>query len=370
MAQPLSTARTSASRDPVALGREVIAVEAAAVAQLADRLGPAFTTAVERILASRGSVIVSGIGKAGLVGQKISATFASTGTRSYFLHPTEALHGDLGRVEPHDLLLVLSFSGETEEITTLLPTVKRLGAEIIAVTARPTSTLGKQAAVVLELGPLKEACPLGLAPSASTAAMLALGDALALVVSQLRGFAADDFARLHPGGSLGRKLSTVDAVMRPLHECRVAAADATVREIIVAQGRPGRRTGAIMLVDQQGKLAGIFTDSDLARLLERKQDAAIDGPISAVMTIGPKTVTRGTRLSAACELLAEKKISELPVVDDAGSPCGLLDITDVVGISFPVDTESATSPRVLKIHGQRVSQKKPTAVAKKGQKRT
>jgi arabinose-5-phosphate isomerase len=365
-----SPARSPNLRDPVALGREVIAVEAAAVAQLADRLGPSFSHAVERVLACAGSVIVTGIGKAGLVGQKISATLASTGTRSYFLHPTEALHGDLGRVEPHDLLLVLSFSGETEEITTLLPAVKQVGGEIIAVTARPTSTLGKQAACVLELGSLKEACPLGLAPSASTAAMMALGDALALVVSQLRGFAAEDFARLHPGGSLGRKLSTVDAVMRPLAECRVAAANATVREIFVEQGRPGRRSGAIMLVDPRGKLAGIFTDSDLARLLERKQDAAIDGPISAVMTASPKTVTRGTKLSWACELLAEKKISELPVVDELGRPCGLLDITDVVGISFPVDTDSAIPPPVLKIHDQSASQTKRTAVPKKGRKRT
>lgn len=365
----LSSARSiSNSPDPIALGKKVIVAEAAAITQLANQLGPAFTAVTERLLACRGSVIVTGVGKAGLIGQKISATFASTGTKSYFLHPTEALHGDLGRVEAGDLLLVLSFSGETAEIISLLPAAKNRGAGIIAMTSRASNTLGRQADWVLELGTFPEACPLGLAPSASTAAMLALGDAVALVVSQLRGFAAEDFARLHPGGSLGAKLSNVEDVMRPLEECRVASAEQTVREIFVLQGRPGRRTGAIMLVTAEGTLTGIFTDSDLARLLERKQDAAIDGPIARVMTQGPTAVRIGSKLAEACEILAEKKISELPVVDHAGRPCGLLDITDVVGISFPVDATPPESPPILKIQPKTDSQPRSQNVAKKGRK--
>jgi arabinose-5-phosphate isomerase len=324
------------------LGREVVRAEGQTLLALADRLGEEFCHAAALLSSTRGSVIVSGMGKAGLIGQKLAATFASTGTRSHFLHPSEAIHGDLGRVHAEDVALILSFSGQTEEVVRILPTLRELGTPIIAITGQLDSPLGKQAIITLDLGPIREACPLGLAPTASTTAMLALGDALALVASSMRGFSADDFARFHPGGSLGRKLLKVEEAMRPLAQCRVAPALQSLRETLVGQSRPGRRTGAIMIVDAAGRLAGIFTDSDLARLLEANRDAAIDGPLEGVMTRAPAAVTAGERLSVACELLSRRKISELPVVDQDGRPVGMIDITDVVGIA-PDEVQSPKS---------------------------
>ena len=192
--------------------------------------------------------------------------------------------------------------------------------------------MGRAAAVVLELGPLEEACPLGLAPTSSTTAMLALGDALALVASRMRNFGRDDFARFHPAGSLGQKLSKVEHHMRPLVQCRVASEDLTVREVLVCGSMPGRRTGATMLVDAEGKLSGIFTDSDLARLFEQRRDHSLDRPVSSVMTRNPLTAAAGGMMIEAVALLAKRKISELPVVDAAGRPLGLIDVTDVVGL--------------------------------------
>ena len=315
------------------LAREIIRGEAQAIAALAERLGDEFCDAAHLLCACRGSVLVSGMGKAGLVGQKIAATLASTGTRSHFLHPAEAVHGDLGRLAADDVLLVLSYSGQTDEIVRLLPAIGQLGVPLVAMTGRPESPLARAASVTLDLGVVREACPLGLAPSTSTTTMLALGDALALVVSRMKHFTADDFARFHPGGSLGLALANVEQAMRPVAECRVASDRQSVREALVHESRPGRRTGAIMVVDAAGSLAGIFTDSDLARLLENRRDQAIDGPIAAVMTAAPTTVTVGTRLAVACEILADRKISELPVVDANNKPVGLIDITDMVGMS-------------------------------------
>jgi arabinose-5-phosphate isomerase len=315
------------------LAREVVRTEGQTLLALADRLGEEFCHAVALLASIRGSVIVSGMGKAGLIGQKIAATFASTGTRSHFLHPSEAIHGDLGRVHAEDVALVLSFSGETEEIVRILPALRDLGVPIVAVTGRLESDLAKQAVITLDLGVIREACPLGLAPTTSTTAMLALGDALALVLSRMQGFTSADFARFHPGGSLGRKLARVEDAMRPLAQCRVALHKQSLREALVDQSRPGRRTGAIMIVDEAGLLVGVFTDSDLARLLEANRDSAIDGPLADVMTRSPATTTLGELLSTACELLSRRKISELPVVDQAGKPVGLIDITDVVGLA-------------------------------------
>lgn len=314
------------------LARDVVRGEGQTLLALADRLGDSFCQAAGLISAARGSVIVSGIGKAGLVGRKISATFGSTGTPSHFLHPSEAIHGDLGRLKPGDLALVLSFSGQTEEVVRMLPALGELAIPIIAITGQTQSALGQKAAITLDLGPIKEVCPLNLAPTASTTAMLALGDALAIVASQMRSFSPADFARFHPGGSLGRRLARVEDAMRPLGQCRVARATQTLRETLVGQSRPGRRTGAIMIVDDAGQLVGIFTDSDLARLLEANRDAAIDGPLADVMTRSPATIERGELLPVACEILSRRKISELPVVDDQGRPLGLIDITDVVGL--------------------------------------
>ncbi len=318
--------------EQIRYAREIIRIEAEALTQLGKHLDSEFSRAIDLFYACQGSVIVSGIGKAGLIGQKIAATLASTGTRSHFLHPSEAVHGDLGRVHCDDVVLLLSNSGETAEVLQLLPALRRIDVRIIAVTGRATSSLGCEATVVLELGPLREACALGLAPSTSTTAMLALGDALALVTSRRRGFDSNDFALFHPGGSLGRKLSSVDDFMRPLDQCRVAEENLTVREVFVELSQPGRRSGAILLVDQQGRLVGLFTDSDLARLFEARSDEAFDQPIQSVMTARPRTVPTGSLVSDAVDILRERKLSELPVVDARSYPVGLIDITDVVGI--------------------------------------
>ncbi len=302
--------------------------------RMAAELSADFLDAAECVFNCQGRVVVSGMGKAGYIGQKMSATLASTGTPSHFLHPAEAVHGDLGRLAKTDLVIMFSQSGETEEIVRLLPTLAEMEIPLLAVTGNPSSTLGTAARIVLSLGNVEEACSLSLAPSTSTMAMLAMGDALALVVSKMRGFRDVDFARFHPGGSLGLKLSNVEDHMRPFAVCRVANDSQTVRQVLTHQSNPGRRTGAIMLTDDSGQLTGVFTDSDLARLFERHCEARLDGPIRDVMTKAPRTVKHGARMTEAVKILANQKISELPVVDDAGCPCGLIDITDVVS-SFP-----------------------------------
>jgi len=311
------------------------------VLEAAATLDGAFARAVRIVEGCTGSVVVTGIGKAGLVARKISATLASTGTPSHFLHPAEALHGDLGALRRDDVVLALSQSGETEEVTRLLPHVAARRIALVAFTARPDSTLGRAADVVVATGSVREACALGLAPSTSTSLMLALGDALALATSGLRGFTAEDFAARHPGGALGRKLMLVEEAMRPLEQCRVARPDDTVRTVF-ARPLPSRRTGAVMIVADDGRLAGIFTDSDLARIFERRDDAALDAPIEAVMTARPTTILAGARLGDAVTLLESRRLSELPVVDPDGRPFGLLDIVDLVGL---VPAAAAASAR-------------------------
>ena len=323
-------------------GREILRAEAEAVMRAAEALDASFSRAVRLVEGCTGSVVVTGIGKAGLVARKISATLASTGTPSHFLHPAEALHGDLGALRRDDVVLALSQSGETEEITRLLPHVAARGIRIVALTGRPESTLGRAADVVVATGPVREAGTLGLAPSTSTSLMLALGDALALVTSSLRRFTPEDFAARHPGGSLGRQLMLVEDAMRPLRECRVAAPEDSVRAVF-ARPLPARRTGAVMIIDGAGVLAGLFTDSDLARLFERRADAALDEPIGRVMTARPTTVTVGTRLRDAVAVLESRRLSELPVLGDDGRPRGLLDIVDLVGLVPP---EAVSTPRI------------------------
>lgn len=320
--------------DPIRLAREIICKESAAIAGLAEKIDASFEAAVTQILHLQGSVIVSGMGKAGLIGMKITATLASTGTQSHFLHPAEAIHGDLGKIGKNDMLLVLSQSGETEEILRILPTLRKMRVPIVAITASPWSSLGRAATITLTCGRLQEADPLNLAPSSSTAVMLALGDALALVVSRLRGFRSEDFARFHPGGALGRKLSLVTDTMRPLENCRIAPEHETIREIFVKHSVPGRRSGAILLCNQEGKLSGIFTDSDLARLFEKRSEYLLDTPIAEVMTRRPRTISREARTLEAVALMATHKISELPVIDAQGFPQGMIDITDIVAF-FP-----------------------------------
>jgi arabinose-5-phosphate isomerase len=312
--------------------REIIQGAAAALVDLARRIDTAFCAAVEQIASMRGAVVVCGMGKAGLVGRKLVATFNSTGTRALWLHPAEAVHGDIGCLCADDVLLMLSNSGETEEICRLLPCARQIGATIIAITSRQESTLGRCAGIVLETGPVREAGQWGLAPTTSTSVMLALGDALALVVSRKRGFSREQFARLHPAGNLGRQMTRAADVMRVGDQLRIAPMSATIREVLVGMRRPGRRTGAVMLVNEECQLAGLFTDSDLVRLLESRRERQLDRPIAEVMTVHPKSVTSETSLADVVGLLSQHRISELPVVDAEGRPLGMIDITDLIGL--------------------------------------
>ncbi len=325
-------AKISYSLQRIRFATDVLQSQARAVERIASSIPDDFDPTIDLIQQCHGSVIVTGMGKAGWIGQKISASMASTGTRSHFLHPAEAIHGDLGRVASDDVILVLSNSGETSEIVTLLPTLKKMGVPIIAITANGGSTLGKQANFVLNYGNVSECDHLGLAPSTSTTLMLAIGDALTLTLSRERQFLPQDFVKFHPGGSLGLRLSLVEDIMRPLEQCRIAEDSLTVREIYVRNQAQSRRSGAVMLVGEQGQLTGLFTDSDLARLLERQQDLQLDQPIADVMTCQPLTIAKGTRTEVAIETLACRNFSELPVVNRQGKPIGLIDITDVVSL--------------------------------------
>ncbi len=316
----------------LAFAREVLRIEADALERVRDRLGVSITRAADLIFRCPGSVIVTGMGKAGLVGQKLAATLASTGTRAFPLHPAEAVHGDLGRIRADDVVIALSQSGETDEVLRLVPALRRIGAALVALTERSTSSLGLAADLCIALGPIEEACPLGLAPSASTTALMAVGDALALLVSRMRDFRAEDFALYHPAGSLGRKLSLVEDVMRTPRMLRLAQPERTVREVLVALAGPRRRSGAVLVVDDDGLLLGIFTDSDLARLFERRREADLDRPIGAVMTANPVQVAVGSRLTEAVESMRARKLSEIPVVDRGGRLVGLIDLTDVIGL--------------------------------------
>ncbi len=309
--------------------REVLRTEARAIDSLLDRIGDSFARAARLILECPGHVVVTGMGKAGLVGQKISATMASTGTPSHFLHPAEAYHGDLGRVAKKDVLLALSNSGETDELLRLIPRIREIGASIIAVTASSASGLGKNADIVVEIGRIEEACPLGLAPSASTTAILAIGDALALTVQKARGFDKEQYAFYHPGGELGRRLAKVREVMRSAERNPIVSEETTVLEAIrrITAGR----AGAVCVAAKDGTLAGIFTDGDLRRLLERDPQG-VQKPIGAVMTKSPTTIGPDRLVAEALRILREKKIDELPVVNEKREPVGMLDIQDVLGL--------------------------------------
>lgn len=323
-------------------GVEILRHSITAIEHLSDTLDEDFLLAVDKIRSLKGCLIVTGIGKAGLIGRKISATFASTGTRSHFLHPAEAVHGDLGCIGPNDIILILSNSGSTEEIVRLLPHFSRRAAGIIAMTSKCNSPLARAADLTLLLPTFREACALNLAPSTSTTSMLALGDALALVVSESKGFTKESFAEFHPGGALGRSLATVDDAMRPLSECRVAQSQSSVRDIFVQVAKTGRRTGAVMLVDDQGRLEGIFTDSDLARLMEQRRDSDLDLPICGLMTKAFTAIHSRASLSDATAIMAHRKISELPVVDEEDRPLGLIDVTDMLGLQH--DSNENTIP--------------------------
>jgi len=324
-----SVPKAPLKQDILDYARDVIRAEADAVAQLGARLNGAFARAVEMVLACPGRVVVTGMGKPGFIAQKISATFASTGTPSLYLHPAEALHGDLGRLVPGDMVLALSNSGETDEIVRLLPAIRRLGAPIVAMTSGPRNSLADRADAVLEIGPVPEACPLGLAPTASTVALLAMGDALAMAVQHRRGFSPEQFASLHPGGALGRQLLRVRDVMRTGSRNPTVRWDASLRETAAVMTRTEGRPGAASVVDAQGKLVGIFTDGDLRRLV---QSGEVDfaRPVSAVMGKSPRTVGPDSLATAAAEMLRDTQVDQLPVVDGEGRPVGLLDVQDLL----------------------------------------
>ncbi len=332
--------------------RRIIRQEAETLSRLAESLDPCFCEAIRLIRSTSGCVIVTGVGKAGLIGQKVVATLASTGTRAHFMHPTEARHGDLGCLSSNDVVLAFSNSGESEELIGLIPTLRHLQIPLIALTRDNENTLAKYADVVVSFGKHAEAGELSLAPSCSTTAMLALGDALALVLCQLRGFTASDFARLHPAGSLGRQLCPVRDVMRSGDQLRIASENETVREVMIHHSRPGRRTGAVILTNSAGRLTGIFTDSDLARLFENRQDEQLDQAIRIVMTPNPITVGPDILLPEAIHLMSERKLSEVPVIDKDRQPIGMLDITDVL-------QRVETADRLLRNSADSVSSQQP-----------
>jgi arabinose-5-phosphate isomerase len=319
--------------DGLEFARGVLRIEASAIERVRERLDMAIAYAASWIHGCHGNVIVTGMGKMGIVGQKLAATLSSTGTPAYSLHPGDAAHGDLGRIRKDDVVLALSQSGETEEVVRLVPAIRRLGARLIAITERATSSLGRDADLCVALGPIEEACPLGLAPSASSTAMMAVGDALALLVSRMRNFQRDDFALYHPAGSLGRKLKRVEDLMRTGKHVRTAGPDETVREVFVRLGGARRRSGAILIVDDQDKLLGIFTDSDLARLFESRNEARLDEPIRKAMTAEPVRIMVGATVADAVDALRQRKLSELPVVDQRGHLVGLIDVTDMIGLA-------------------------------------
>jgi arabinose-5-phosphate isomerase len=309
---------------------EVIQLESRAIEALGSRLDASFSRAVDLILACRGMVVVTGMGKAGLVGAKLSATLASTGTPSIALHPTEALHGDLGRIRSTDVLLVLSNSGETDEVRALLPHVRRIGATIIAVTGAGDSSLARVADCVLDMGDAPEACPLGLAPTASTSAMMALGDALAMVVLAERGFSREDYARYHPGGSLGRRLLRVSEVMRRGRELPLVPLGTRVKDVVLTMSRTPGRPGAALIVDDAGSLRGIFTDGDLRRLLENGAVSRLEHPVDEFMGKNPKHLGPDALVDDAERVLRENRIDQLAVVDERGLAVGLIDVQDLL----------------------------------------
>lgn len=312
--------------------RQIVSAEGDAILDAAASLSADAVRAAEMTAACDGCVMVTGVGKAGLVGQKLVATLASSGTPAHFLHPAEAVHGDLGRVRPGDLVWALSNSGRSEEVTRIASHLRENSGGLIAITATTDNPLAAAADCVVAIGRHAEACPNGLAPTSSTAVMMAVGDAIAMLASSLRRFTPQDFARFHPGGSLGQKLATVDQIMRPIDACRLADQHTTIRAAMIGGSRTSRRTGAIMLTGDDGRLAGIFTDSDLARLLERRDEAALDQPIATRMTTRPVTIPSGTMLREALAIMSHRRISELPILDDQSRPIGLLDITDIVSL--------------------------------------
>lgn len=315
--------------------RKVIKAEAGAISSVVPIVDSYFAQACEMIYNCNGSCIVSGIGKAGIIGQKISATLASTGTPSHFLHPAEAVHGDLGRLRKNDIVIVLSYGGETDEVIRLINLVKQLEIKLIAITGGCDSTLSMHSDVVLCMGKMNEACPLGVAPSVTTACMLAIGDALAFTLMKARDFSVEDYIRFHPGGSLGAKLMTVEQSMifKRGEKLPIAQVADTIEEMLKKTSDVKvKRHGAVMVVDKDDKLAGIITDADLRRLITNKGPGAFKLKAGDVMTPNCKKIRVDALASEATAIFHKFRIDELPVVDAQNKPVGLIDVQDIVTI--------------------------------------
>ncbi|MFO7606231.1 MAG: KpsF/GutQ family sugar-phosphate isomerase [Desulfurivibrionaceae bacterium] len=308
--------------------KEVLKIEAEGISALIDQLGDDFNRAVEMILACPGRLIITGIGKSGIIGQKIAATLNSTGTSSFFLHPVEAMHGDLGLVDERDVVLAISYSGETSELNLLLPSLKKRGVGVIAMTGRIDSSLARHGDAVLEVAVPREACPLGLAPTASTTAALAMGDALAVVLLNCKQFKASDFRRNHPGGSLGERLKVkVSEVMLTGAEIPRVAVNKSLAEALITMNE--MNLGAIVVMDGE-ELKGIITDGDLRRLVSRGEDLAA-ATVMEVMTGDPKTISGDLLAADALSIMQRYEITILPVHDKDGALAGVLHLQDLLG---------------------------------------
>jgi arabinose-5-phosphate isomerase len=311
----------------VETGKKVLEIESRAIAELIGRLDERFERAVETILVCRGRLVVAGMGKSGLIGQKISATFSSTGTPSFFLHPAEALHGDLGRLVANDVLMALSYSGETEELLRLLDTVKRLAIPLIVLTGQPDSTLAQASDVVIDVSISEEACPLGLAPTASTTAMLAVGDALAMALLERRGFKEEDYAALHPGGGLGVRLRRVENVMHTGDETPRVNPETTLPDVIYEISK--KKMGHTAVVNADGRLAGVISDGDLRRFFQREGNRALEHCASDLMTRTPVSIGRKELATRALNVMESRRITSLMVLDEEGRLEGVVHIHDL-----------------------------------------
>ena len=307
--------------------KRVLRIEAEALTELIERLDARFERAVEILLSCKGRVIVIGMGKSGLIGRKIAATFSSTGTPSMFLHPGEAVHGDLGMLMREDVVLAVSYGGETEEIAALLETIKRLGLRMIALTGHPKSTIGAASDVALDVSVKEEACSLNLAPTASTTAAMAMGDALAVALLERRGFSHGDFAALHPGGRLGKKLLRVENLMHAGEAMPRVSANAKMPDVIYEISKKG--LGMTTVVDAEGRLAGILTDGDLRRLMQKRGAATMDLVVGECLNPNPQTLEGGELAGSALRIMEERKITSLVVVDAERKPIGVVHLHDL-----------------------------------------
>lgn len=310
--------------------KEVLRIEASGILELVERIRENFLDAVELLYQCKGRVVVTGIGKPGIIARKISATFASTGTPSLWLHPVEAVHGDMGMVVEDDVVLAISNSGETEELVRLVPLIKKIGAKLILLTGNVNSTLAKHADICLDISVSREACTLGLIPTASTTAALAMGDALAVSLLEKRGFNLKDYAFYHPGGVIGKKLLQVKDLMRSGSLHAIVSEDTLVKDVLLAITKA--RAGSATVIDSSGRVCGIFTDGDLRRHLER-DPMITTKPISNVMTHNPITIHMDTLAFEALRIIKEKKFDELLVVDSDNKPVGVVDEKDLLGIA-------------------------------------